>query len=151
MDAKDITRFNSKYVRGADDECWEWSAAKNKGYGVINIKKNIYQSHRLALYLATGEWGVCACHKCDNPSCVNPSHLWWGTKGDNNRDCIEKGRGNKPKGVEASKSKLTEQQVLDIRRIYAEGKTSHRKLAVEYGIDHRSIGRLIKNKNWKHI
>lgn len=83
-----------------DSGCWLWSGPKDHcGYGIINYHPGIgrparYRAHRLSLQLASGEMGdgLYACHHCDTPACVRPSHLFWGTQADNMRDASLKGR-----------------------------------------------------------
>ena len=91
---------------------------------------------------------MCICHKCDNPSCVNPHHLSEGTQQDNSNDMVNKGRA--AKGEKQHLSKLTEKQVLEIRAKYAKGGTTHRQLAKEYGVFHAVIGNIIRRKTWTH-
>jgi len=153
MDAKDIARFNSKYVRGTDDECWEWGATKlPSGYGTISIGGRTGSkvlAHRLALYITTGIWGEVARHSCNNPSCVNHNHLSWGTHANNVNDKVLANRQQKGEGV--PQSKLTEQQVLDIRRIYTDGNTTIYKIAKDYNVYYNTISYIITRKTWKHI
>lgn len=81
-------------VRGRD-ECWKWTGSLDtKGYGRLNIGSSTFKAHRLSLFLRdqTGPRNMCALHRCDNPPCCNPDHLFWGTKVDNVRDRHEKGR-----------------------------------------------------------
>jgi hypothetical protein len=77
------------------DDCWLWTGPKTDlGYGKINTGRLRYLAHRLSLQLASGEMGdgLYACHHCDTPACVRPSHLFWGTQTDNMRDALLKGR-----------------------------------------------------------
>lgn len=77
------------------DGCWLWAGPRNSdGYGRINHRSRKYSAHRLSLQLASGEMGegLYACHRCDTPACVRPSHLFWGTQADNMRDASRKGR-----------------------------------------------------------
>lgn len=91
-----VERFWSKVAVTANpDKCWEWLDCKTpKGYGRFSIKNVGYRAHRVAWFLTYNVWPeLCILHKCDNPSCVNPDHLWEGTDMDNMRDMISKGRG----------------------------------------------------------
>lgn len=100
-----IDRFTEKYVIDEKTGCWNWTAAKNNaGYGMIHPggpKKNNVLAHRVSWRLFKGAipihesyHGMCVLHKCDNPGCVNPDHLFLGTNKDNVADCISKGRAN---------------------------------------------------------
>jgi hypothetical protein len=95
--------------------------------------------------------GLCILHICDNPKCVNPTHLIEGTHQDNNTDRANKGRGNAARGEKNGLAKLTEKKVLEIREIYSQGKTNYKKLGEEYGVDQTVIGRIVRYETWAHI
>lgn len=89
-------RFWSKVSIREPKECWPWIGKRDKdGYGKIRNYYKEVRAHRLSYELNIGDipTGKVVCHSCDNPRCVNPSHLWVGTIGDNNRDMYQKGRG----------------------------------------------------------
>lgn len=179
-----ITRFHERY-RKAESGCWEWAHGKDSdGYGAIRETKahggKQYSAHRLSWLLHRGAipTGMCVCHACDNPGCVNPEHLWIGTHGDNSRDRVCKGRAARgerngavkyperiseglrnawaenperfSRGERVHTAKLTEAQVLEIRERYAGGEKQV-PLAREYGLTQASISAIILRKSWKHI
>ena len=89
-----VSRFWSKVDRRGPDDCWPWKANRyTNGYGQFWLRPRQEGAHRVAFKLTHGRWPQPEClHKCDNPPCCNPAHLWEGTKSDNVRDCIAKGR-----------------------------------------------------------
>jgi len=90
-----LQRFNKKYKINKENGCWEWQAYRNKkGYGTFDIGEKGTLSHRVSYKLFIGylEQNMLVCHKCDNPCCVNPFHLFKGTNRDNFEDSLKKGR-----------------------------------------------------------
>lgn len=80
-------------------DCWEWKGTRDDfGYGIKSIKNKLCRTHRLAYEWTNGPipYGVCVLHRCDNPPCCNPDHLFLGTRPDNSADMARKGRGRKP-------------------------------------------------------
>jgi len=136
------------------DSCWLWNAGKTpNGYGHLKVNQVQYLAHRYSWLLHKGEIpdGLCVLHKCDVKECVNPDHLWLGTKGDNWRDCIAKGRHNPgAKGERCWKAKLTTVQVRSIRQRYL---VEHNQsaLAREFGVTSGTICRIVNNTGWKSI
>lgn len=96
-------------------------------------------------------------HHCDNPSCVNPEHLFLGTATDNMRDMTRKGRNirqthpEKFRGENAGLAKLTEEQVRDIRRLYAAGGVTYKELARRYGVAKYAIQSVVKRLTWREV
>lgn len=94
IEDKYIARFK-RYFESSGSRCWNWTAYKNRqGYGTFRYKDKKWQANRFSYQIFVGNIpeSMCVCHKCDNPSCVNPKHLFLGTKLDNKMDCVEKGR-----------------------------------------------------------
>lgn len=157
--SKDLKRFWSK-VKTTDNpnDCWEWQGTtQNKGYGMISIggrNGKQHLTHRVSWELANGEIpdGLGVCHKCDNPLCVNPNHLFLGTHLDNMRDMFSKGRrkANPPKGDKHNMAKITQVKANEIRQRYENGGISQRALGVEYGLNQAVIWRIIHRKLWNY-
>jgi hypothetical protein len=84
------------------------------------------------------------------PPCVNPTHLFSGTKGDNNRDCAAKGRSRSPRGSEANGVKLTEEAVIEIRQAVSTG-TLQKDLCAKYGVSPMAVSQVVRRVTWKHI
>ena len=143
--------------------CWLWAGAKNNmGYGKIGEggkRGKTLLAHRVSYELANGAipegdgfHGVCVCHWCDSPACVNPAHLFLGTQAENMADSARKGRmdrTHKLKGTSHGSAKLTEAQVLEIRSM--RGAMSQRKIADLFGIGKTTVGHIINQRNWKHL
>ena len=92
-------RFFDKFDK-VDSGCWEWNATLRNGYGALKVEKKTCGAHRVSWMIHNGNIpsGVCICHRCDNPKCVNPAHLFMGTHSDNMKDAYEKGRIEMPEG-----------------------------------------------------
>jgi hypothetical protein len=109
-----ILRFNQKYIVDEETGCWQWIASKiNIGYGIIKIKGKKVLAHRFAYEYFIGSINnLNVLHKCDNPKCCNPDHLFLGTQKDNMIDCKNKNRNHKPIGELCGKHILKEYQVI---------------------------------------
>ncbi len=126
--------------------CWNWTASKSKkGYGRIRIARQNYQSHRVA-------WAL-VLHRCDNPSCVNPKHLFLGTPLDNMNDMKSKGRARhrSPHWTKNPAVRLTPEKVADIRTRYARGGVSTISLAADFSVSISTINHVIRRMIWKHV
>jgi len=146
-------RFWSKVATGEAGECWEWLAAKDKqGYGHFSIcRGQLRKAHRVAWVLTYGPIpeGLLVCHHWDNPSCCNPYHLFLGTSADNVQDAVRKGRV--PLGSELWNSKLTKEDVLDIRKWFAEGDWTQQELADAFDVTQQTISGIILRKHWSWL
>ena len=94
---------------------------------------------------------MCVLHKCDNPLCIRPAHLWIGTQTENILDMDRKGRRRVLRGEEIGMSKLSQSQILKIRSMYASGNYTQKEIGDEYHMTHRAIGNIVNRKTWKHI
>lgn len=131
-------RFLSKVsVRDfASDECWQWTGAtKGNGYGHLSLERKSVPAHRAAYMLFVGEIpeGSDVCHTCDNRSCVNPDHLFIGTRKQNMEDMSAKGRG-----AGGARKHLTEANVQEIRLRLASGH-SPRKIANSMRVNYSTV------------
>ncbi len=133
--------------------CIVWTGFKNKkGYGQISVhprEKHSALAHRASYQAFVGspvpEY-MRVCHRCDNPSCVNPVHLFLGTDADNSADMVAKGRSQR--GERSGAAKLTEKQVLEIRSRRADHQPT---IAQEFGVTQQTISDIIQRRSWKHI
>lgn len=135
-------------------KCWVWTGAKSSGgYGCIargGARVGVISAHISSWILHFGKVpkSLCICHRCDVPRCVNPSHLFLGTRKDNSQDMLKKGRDNHRYGPDNSKTKLTESQVREIRLAYDTEGDSLSEIAEEYGVTIQSIWAIVKWKTW---
>ena len=161
LTANDRARFWAKVKRGADDECWEWTAARNRnGYGAFSLNGKMQRAHRIAFACANGDKiddGYFICHACDNPPCVNPAHLRAGTPADNVADMHAKGRGrakiaSSPRIVRERhwRAKLDVERVRAIRTARANGE-SYKFIAFRFGVSKSTIIDIIQRKTWGNI
>lgn len=129
--------------------CWNWQRfVRPDGYGRARINGTDMYAHRAAYHVFVGDipYELHVLHKCDNRSCINPAHLFLSTHADNMRDAVDKNR--QCKGQTRPDAKLAYDDVVEIRHRYAMEKISHRKLAQEYGVNHRTIGRILTRESW---
>lgn len=140
----------------SDDECWNWKRASNNrnkwNYGIIWIHMKKYKCHRFSYLISKGEIGdLLVCHKCDNPSCCNPNHLFLGTYKENVSDCINKGRLTREIGEDRYCSKLTVENVLDIKRNYKFKTVPASHFARKYNVSNRAVWNILTRLRWKHV
>lgn len=127
--------------------CWEWSRFRNKaGYGYFKWKSKLTMAHRVAYELAIGEIpdGMYVLHKCDNPPCCNPDHLWLGTKDDNNKDKKAKNRGRSaPKKLDAPRAALLKWDL-----VHGFG---FRETARKFGVSLPTVLYICDGKAWRYV
>lgn len=146
-----LDRFWSKILKSNDvDECWNWQAAvTSKGYGRIWWNGKTRRAHRIAYELTYGaiDNQIEVLHKCDNPSCCNPRHLFLGTQADNMRDREQKHRANHAQNERHGRHKLTDKQVKNIRRLHATKRVRYSTLAKLFKISVKQAWNIVHMRN----
>jgi hypothetical protein len=149
-------RFWSKVNVDTKSGCWEWTAGKTRGYGRIGVNGRMGYAHRVSWEIHYEEIpeGMFVCHRCDNPSCVNPDHLFLGTNNDNRQDSMRKGRILK--GEKHKSSKITREDVARLRKEYAKlnhGDKVNYKInqAKLLGVSLWTIEDVLYGHTWKHL
>ena len=139
-------------ITSDDKRCWVWNGSKvKKGYGRFRYKGRNWQAHILSWFLTKGvmptKWIL---HSCDNPPCVNPNHLREGTPKENSEDMVSRGRSKPMRGESHRLAKLTELDVIDIRRrlIAGEGQVC---IAARYQVSQPAISYIKSGLTWKHV
>ena len=146
MNEDTAVRFFDKTLVG--DGCWEWQGGKfSQGYGAFKYERKLWKAHRWSYVYFNDEIpdGLQVCHSCDNPGCVNPKHLWLGTHKENHQDKTDKKRA--PKGTRNGRSKLTDAQILEIRK---DNRFQH-VIARDYGVGQAQIHRIKSGKHWTEV
>lgn len=153
---------NGPTMRHMNSRCWEWTASfisnqssSNKiySYGALYINRKTVLAHRFSWELHNSKKipkNMLVCHHCDNPKCINPSHLFLGTQKDNMNDMSKKGRAGVRHGVGNPKTKLTKKQVASIRKRYTSNTATVILLAKEYGISRSAIYDIIHYKTHRY-
>lgn len=159
-----IDKMLAKIVRG--DGCWTWNGGHDKdGYAVASFNNFPRRITRILLQLDGAELrpGQLACHRCDNPRCVRPDHLFIGTNVDNMADMRSKGRAAtglrnaahvhpqlRPRGEQHGNSKLTADQVRELRRRKAAGGVTYDQLAAEFQTSRSTIAAICVGRNRRY-
>jgi hypothetical protein len=154
--------FLLKRCSEAVDGCLEWLGGKTtRGYPLVNSQGKVVYAHRemmrICLSLDRLPSGILVCHKCDNPSCINPEHLFLGTQADNMRDMSVKGRcghithpDRVLRGTRHGMAKLTASDVREIRSRCGNGE-KQREVAEDYSITQAAVSLIVRRINWRHI
>lgn len=146
-------RFEDKILK--TKTCWFWQGARfNNGYGSFWLNGRGRRAHRVSWVLYRGRIpeNRYVLHRCDNPPCVNPAHLFLGTLSDNSIDRDRKGRGNPligARGEKSCRSKLTEHQVREI--ICLGGVLKQKDIATRFSVTPSTVCSILKNKRWRHV
>ena len=165
---EDINRFWSKVAIGDSNECWEFRAGKDyDGYGIFYAQRTSWRSNRIVVALTLRRdlgKDKQACHKCDNPSCCNPNHIYEGSDLDNKRDATERQHYSQAqykraaehpetylRGEDVHLAKLTEAEVLAIRKFWSEGYTIRSIQRLIPRVCWETVSSVVKNKTWKHL
>ena len=151
--------FWMRVDRRGNDDCWEWLGGKRNGYGRLYHRGKYKTAHRVSWRLHFGSIPkrLCVCHHCDNKSCVNPLHLFVGTIADNNKDRDKKGRwksrflygkDHPQHGTNSQFNKLTEDDVMEIRKLCASGQYTLREIGKMFGVVHGIISGIKQGRKW---
>jgi hypothetical protein len=149
---QDAARFWGQVAVTRPDACWAWQGRTNPrrgNYGEFQLRFYRYRSHRTAYFLHYGVDPLenAVCHKCDNPLCCNPAHLWLGTRADNSADMKAKGRQSK--GEHRKLAKLTNEKAKAIFIAYHRREASSYQLAAKYGVSSSVILSIARGKTWR--
>lgn len=148
-------RFWEKVIKRSDHQCWQWVGATDQsGRGYIGIGGRlggIALASRISYIIHNGSVtdGMSVCHRCDNPNCVNPSHLFLGTQHENIQDAVEKGRmrHSEDNGL----AKFTNAQIRDLRTQFAGGGYSFSAIGRKFGTSVSNAFRIIKRHTWRRV
>ncbi len=140
-----LTRAHTSKIEG----CILWPFAKSRGYGMTYFRGKAMKAHRVACILQNGDPlpGMMACHRCGMKACVNPRHLYWGTRQDNADDAVS--HGHSPKGERHGSAKLTTEQATEIK--YFSKGVLDSELAKKFGVGETAIGNIRAGRRWRHI
>ena len=152
MNPATLERFWARVQKS--DGCWEWTGARTAagGYGEIMVDGVPWRAHRLSWTLVNGPIadGARVLHRCDNPPCVRPEHLFLGSQAENVADMEAKGRARHPVGERHGNAKLTEEAVRSIRAAHRSGVT-RAYLARQHGVGWDAIGKIVSGEMWAHV
>jgi hypothetical protein len=155
---KVIQKLHQRIVKTVDD-CWVWTGARNTlGYGMISHNRTLIRAHRLSFAVSSGKdpADFLVCHRCDNPPCINPNHLFLGSYADNNADMKAKGRRKSSyptiplRGSLNGGAVLTEALVMEARLRRANGET-YQAISDSFGVQYHTIRLAVIGRSWGHM
>lgn len=140
--------WQDNYIPEPNSGCHIWMGAVTRGYGMQSIEGQRHRMHRLFYEMHNGPIpdGMVACHRCDNPLCVNPDHIFIGTHADNVADRVKKGRTGDWSGEKHPNARLSWRDVVEIRR----SRLSTSKLAAIYGVSQPHVVGIKRGRFWKN-
>jgi hypothetical protein len=168
IDESALSGFRKRVDKSSHPKgCWVWKGRIHmKGYGIANYGQRSGGAHRMSWVIHNQKLipeGMCICHSCDNPPCVNPDHLWIGTNQENRDDSVKKGRQAKgdrsgmrvhpesrSRGENHGNSKFTYEDIWDMRRLYSEGAPA-KTIGVLYETRKTHVLRIVNRQRWTHV
>jgi hypothetical protein len=147
-----LMRYSKEVDHRYETPCWEWQRSRDpRGYGLICFDGKQIYTHRLAYRAWIGEIpeGMGVLHKCDNPKCFRPDHLFTGTNFQNVQDRQTKGRTNNPHGENHGLAKLTQAEVDEMRATYDNKQTTIRRFATMHGVSFQTVWNILTGRSWK--
>ena len=146
-----IKRFWEKVYVKDENDCWLWIGGQSKGYGTFWVTSRNYGAHVISFRIANPNINIVGeiLHTCDNKICVNPKHLTIGSHSQNMKDAAL--RGQIDKGEDCHNARFSEENILEIRRMFTTGYYSINELAERWHTTRRAIQLIVYRQKWKHI
>ena len=147
MDLTRVITVIANRINIVDSGCWEWKLkVRNNGYARVTYKRKSWYAHRLSYLAFNGilDNSLDVCHSCDNRKCVNPAHLWQGTRKDNMQDAVEKGR--QAKGDQLPQTKIHGETLKEVLKM-AKGGVMYKDIAHKYNVTTSCIGRIARKND----
>ena len=149
-------KYHKRFEKGAPDECWHWNGCVTAhNQLIINMDGKLYNARRLAVYYAgrieQGNSSICITASCDNQMCVNPNHLRLETRGQMQNRL--KAEGRTTKGSKHKMSKLTEADIIEMRKLYIKqhSRFGYAGLAKQFGVTPGCVRDILIGKTWTHV
>jgi len=150
---KSLKNFEDKIYPEPNTGCWLWAGCESKGYGQFGINGIMKYAHRISYQVYKGiiPKRLHVLHKCDNPACVNPDHLFLGTHQDNMKDRDAKGRQARLRGEDSPLHILNQRQVIMIKKMIIDDIMLVKDMAKKFKVSESTISAIKRGQNWGHI